>query len=105
MPNYPVYLGGQLNGISIIGSSNNYIGGGGGNTIQNNLQVGLYITEQDFTKKRYAPPVNTTTQNNVITTLARTGTSNIMPLLDIGGVAVVLGGMFLYGARRQRATS
>ena len=36
------------------------------------------------------------------TTLARTGTSNIGPLLGIGGAALVLGAAFVYGARRPR---
>ncbi|MCU1453620.1 MAG: hypothetical protein JWN46_1766 [Acidimicrobiales bacterium] len=36
------------------------------------------------------------------TTLARTGTSNIGPLLGIGAAAVVLGAAFVYGARRPK---
>ncbi|HWJ63471.1 MAG TPA: Ig-like domain-containing protein [Acidimicrobiales bacterium] len=35
-------------------------------------------------------------------TLARTGSSNTGPLIGIGAAAVVLGGAFLYGARRPR---
>lgn len=35
-------------------------------------------------------------------TLARTGSSNTGPLVGIGAAAVVLGGAFLYGARRPR---
>ncbi len=64
---YSVYLGGQLNGISIIGSSNNNIGVKGANLIQGNLSVGLYVTALDFNSKRYAPPANTLIQHNTIT--------------------------------------
>lgn len=35
-------------------------------------------------------------------TLARTGSSSTGPLIGIGAAAVVLGGAFLYGARRPR---
>lgn len=43
------------------------------------------------------------TVDNVGTgTLARTGTSSTGPLVGIGAAAVVLGGAFLYGARRPR---
>ncbi|WP_426574100.1 Ig-like domain-containing protein [Aquihabitans sp. McL0605] len=35
-------------------------------------------------------------------TLARTGSSNTGPLVGIGAAAIVLGGAFLYGARRPR---
>ncbi len=35
-------------------------------------------------------------------TLPRTGSSNTGPLIGIGAAAVVLGGAFLYGARRPR---
>jgi LPXTG-motif cell wall-anchored protein len=35
-------------------------------------------------------------------TLPRTGSSSTMPLVAIGGAALVLGGAFLYGARRPR---
>lgn len=35
-------------------------------------------------------------------TLARTGSSNTGPLVGIGAAALVLGGAFLYGARRPR---
>ena len=43
------------------------------------------------------------TVNNVDDgTLARTGSSNTGPLIGIGAAAVVLGGAFLYGARRPR---
>lgn len=35
-------------------------------------------------------------------TLARTGSSSTMPLVAIGAAALVLGGAFLYGARRPR---
>ena len=59
IPGYEVYLGAQRNGISIIGSSNNVIGGTFGNVISSNLDVGLYITSRDFNGKLYAPPVNT----------------------------------------------
>lgn len=41
--------------------------------------------------------------NNVDSgTLARTGTSTTGPLVGIGAAALVLGGAFLYGARRPR---
>lgn len=44
-----------------------------------------------------------TVTNNVDTgTLARTGSSSTGPLVGIGAAAVVLGGAFLYGARRPR---
>ena len=39
------------------------------------------------------------------TTLAHTGTSNIGPLLGIGGAAVVLGAAFVYGARRPKTNT
>ena len=43
------------------------------------------------------------TVNNVDDgTLARTGSNNTGPLIGIGAAAVVLGGAFLYGARRPR---
>ena len=43
------------------------------------------------------------TVNNVDNgTLARTGSSSTLPLVAIGGAALVLGGAFLYGARRPR---
>ena len=67
IPGYSVFLGGQLNGVSIIGSSNNFIGVKGGNLIQGNLSVGLYVTALDFNNKRYAPPVKTMIQKNTIT--------------------------------------
>lgn len=43
------------------------------------------------------------TVNNVNNgTLARTGSSNTGPLVGLGAAAIVLGGAFLYGARRPR---
>lgn len=32
--------------------------------------------------------------------LARTGSSNVLPLVGVGGAALLLGGAFLYGARK-----
>lgn len=32
--------------------------------------------------------------------LSRTGSSNVLPLVGIGGAALLLGGAFIYGARK-----
>ena len=64
---YSIFLGGQRNGISIVGSSNNQIGHGDGNLISGNIEVGLYVSQPDFTGLRYAAPRDTMIENNTVT--------------------------------------
>jgi streptogramin lyase len=65
-----VFLGYQLFGVAVIGSSRNAIGGtvaSAGNAIGGNLQVGVYISRQDFLGNVYTQPINNKTSYNQIT--------------------------------------
>jgi LPXTG-motif cell wall-anchored protein len=55
--------------------------------------------EQFINVNVLAETVNSTVGSG---TLPRTGSSNTAPLIGIGAAAIVLGGAFLYGARRPR---
>ena len=74
-------------------------------TIPTNATLGVHLVtatcgdvEQFINVNVLADSVNTVDDG----TLARTGSSNTGPLIGIGAAAVVLGGAFLYGARRPR---
>jgi len=63
----PAYLGFQLNGVVVIGSSGNTIGlPGNGNTITGNILTGVYLTSHDFEGNTYAQPFGNTIQSNTI---------------------------------------
>ncbi len=73
-----VYLGTQLYGVVVIGSSGNSIGGkvaGAGNLIDGNLDVGVYITRRDFQNTIFAVPANNSVQSN---TIANTGIYGVL---------------------------
>jgi hypothetical protein len=64
-----IFLGSQLYGVVVIGSSGNSIGGkvaGARNLIADNLDVGVYITRRDFQNIIYAVPANNHVQANMI---------------------------------------
>jgi hypothetical protein len=65
----PSYLGFQLNGVVVIGSAGNFIGGptkSGGNLISGNILTGVYLTSHDFLGNTYAQPVANIVENNQI---------------------------------------
>jgi hypothetical protein len=64
----PSYLGYQLHGIAIIGSSNNVIGvGDQGNVLSGNILTGIYLTSHDFLGATYAAPFGNPIVGNQIT--------------------------------------
>ncbi len=71
-PGIPVFTHAQLNGVVVLGASNNTIGedkriaGSAGNTIVGNHQVGVYITSRDFNGKAYPVPINNSASGNTI---------------------------------------
>ena len=71
-PGIPVYANAQLNGVVVLGASNNTVGadkrmtGSAGNTISGNVQVGVYITSRDFEGKVYSVPINNSVSGNTI---------------------------------------
>ena len=74
-------------------------------TIPKDATLGVHLVtatcgdvEQFINVNVLAESVNTVDDG----TLARTGSSNTGPLVGIGAAAIVLGGAFLYGARRPR---
>ena len=74
-------------------------------TIPTNATLGVHLVTATCGDVEQFLNVNVLaeTVNNVDNgTLARTGSSNTGPLIGIGAAAVVLGGAFLYGARRPR---
>lgn len=74
-------------------------------TIPSNATLGVHLVTATCGDVEQFLNVNVLaeTVNNVDNgTLARTGSSNTGPLVGIGVAAVVLGGAFLYGARRPR---
>jgi LPXTG-motif cell wall-anchored protein len=74
-------------------------------TIPSNATLGVHLVTATCGDIEQFIKVNVLaeTVNNVDDgTLARTGSSNTGPLIGIGAAAVVLGGAFLYGARRPR---
>src|SRR5262249_46191635 len=62
-PGIPVFSLAQLNGVVIIGASRNTIGqskkiaGSAANTINGNVEVGVYITNRDFDGRVFSTPV------------------------------------------------
>lgn len=74
-------------------------------TIPTNATLGIHLVTATCGDVEQFIRVNVLaeTVNNVDDgTLARTGSNNTGPLIGIGAAAVVLGGAFLYGARRPR---
>ncbi|MGN6694908.1 MAG: Ig-like domain-containing protein [Aquihabitans sp.] len=74
-------------------------------TIPSNATLGVHLVTATCGDVEQFLNVNVLaeTVNNVDNgTLPRTGSSNTGPLVGIGVAAVVLGGAFLYGARRPR---
>lgn len=74
-------------------------------TIPSNASLGVHLVTATCGDVEQFLNVNVLaeTVNNVDDgTLARTGSSSTAPLVGIGAAAVVLGGAFLYGARRPR---
>ncbi len=71
-PGIPVYTNAQLNGVVILGASQNTIGlnsripGSARNTISGNVQVGVYITSHDFQGNVYTVPINNSVSANII---------------------------------------
>jgi hypothetical protein len=71
-PGIPVYADAELNGVVVLGASNNTIGvdkrvsGSAGNTISGDVQVGVYITSRDFDGKVYPVPINNSVSGNLI---------------------------------------
>jgi parallel beta-helix repeat protein len=68
----PVYSDAQLNGVVILGASQNIVGLEKGlghsaaNTIGGNVQVGVYITSRDYFAAQYSVPVGNAVSGNVI---------------------------------------
>ena len=64
-----IVFGSQLYGVTVIGSSGNIIGGkpaGQGNTIAGNIDVGVYISRDDYNFVAYSIPTgNTLNSNNI----------------------------------------
>ncbi len=70
-PGISVYPGAQLNGIVILGASNNLIGwttnaGIAPNNISGNAQVGVYITSRDYSNLLYPVPAGNVVSGNAI---------------------------------------
>ena len=66
-----VYAGAQLNGVVVLGASQNIIGkdktfGSVANAISGNVQVGVYITSRDYTGLTYSVPANNAVSGNII---------------------------------------
>ncbi len=64
-----VYQKAQLNGVVVLGASNNTIGAttstrGQGNYIAGNIQVGVYVTSRDFHNRIFPEPVGNATSGN-----------------------------------------
>jgi hypothetical protein len=68
----PVFANSQLNGVVILGASRNTIGakrilaGSQPNSINGNLQVGVYISSRDFAGQVFPTPVNNVVSRNRI---------------------------------------
>jgi len=68
----PVFTHAQLNGVVILGASQNTVGliqnvsGSQANVINGNIQVGVYITSRDFAGLTYPTPVNNAVSGNTI---------------------------------------
>jgi len=71
-PAIPVFSGAQLNGVVILGASQNTVGqltglsGSQANTISGNVEVGVYVTSRDFGNRSYPVPVNNVISGNTI---------------------------------------
>ncbi len=67
-PDGPIItFGSELYGVVVIGSSSNIIGAKGkGNTIDGNVEIGVYITRRDFPGNFYSVPTNNTLNSNTI---------------------------------------
>ena len=66
-----VYADAQLNGVVILGASNNIVGqtttiGTGPNLIAGDVQVGVYISSRDYQGRRYPIPVSNLVSGNQI---------------------------------------
>ena len=68
----PVFADAQLNGVVILGASQNTIGadarvaGSAPNTISGNVQVGVYIISRDFKGNRYSVPTGNVVSGNTL---------------------------------------
>jgi hypothetical protein len=71
-PGISVYTDAQLNGVVILGASDNTIGtsknvpGIRPNIISGNLQVGVYVTKSDYNGLAYSVPVSNAVSGNTI---------------------------------------
>jgi hypothetical protein len=71
-PGIPIYPNAQLNGVVILGASQNIvgqqpnIGGSQPNLIKGNVEVGVYITSRDFAGNSFSAPVNNAVSGNII---------------------------------------
>ena len=66
-----VYGGAQLNGVVVLGASQNFIGvdrtfGSVANAISGNVQVGVYITSRDYNGLTYSVPAGNAVSGNTI---------------------------------------
>src|SRR5262249_35161714 len=71
-PGIPVFSLAQLNGVVIIGASRNTIGqskkiaGSAANTINGNVEVGVYVTNRDFDGRVFSTPVGNVVSGNQV---------------------------------------
>jgi hypothetical protein len=71
-PGIPVYPGAQLNGVVVLGASQNTIGlnkkiaGSKANAISGNVQVGVYITSRDYNGLTYTVPAGNAVSGNTV---------------------------------------
>jgi hypothetical protein len=71
-PGIPVFPGAQLNGVVILGASQNTVGvltrptNGQANIISGNIEVGVYITSRDFGGRGFPIPLNNVMSGNTI---------------------------------------
>jgi parallel beta-helix repeat protein len=70
-PGIPLYMHAQLNGVVIIGASQNLVGTRGQsgtlpNTVNGNAEVGVYITNRDFTGRVFSTPVGNVASGNTV---------------------------------------
>ncbi len=70
-PGIGIYANAQLNGVVILGASNNVVGqtttvGTSPNLIAGNVQVGVYISNRDFQNSAYPTPVGNLISGNAI---------------------------------------
>ncbi len=107
-PGIGIYADAQLNGVVILGASNNVVGqtttvGTSPNLIAGNVQVGVYISNRDFQNSVYPTPVGNLISGNAIVSDGLYGVllynSPNNPAPPYGGQSPALKVNFFHGSR------